>query len=239
MNYHQYTCGNSTDNSCSSVRFVHGVYASTAVYYVTLSNGISVNDILDVTLTNSSNTTSSTIKIAVDTWYSTEMIGYTNKLEDTMYCNDRSIYSLGGWNPDGGSISSPLYFGIRERRSITFQPTLTCNKNDAFTVTESSAGNGKLTYPVGLITADEFIMAGGAGNMLKQSNIYLQHGTYWTMTPLRYSKEGIGEILHIDASLANSISGNHSNGIRPMISLKNSIRISSGEGTVANPFIIE
>ena len=39
----------------------------------------------------------------IDTWYENKMTEYTDKIEDTIYCNDRSIIDLGGWN-----TSSPI-----------------------------------------------------------------------------------------------------------------------------------
>ena len=38
------------------------------------------------------------------------MTEYTTYLEDTVWCNDRSVDDLGGWNPNGGDITSYLYF---------------------------------------------------------------------------------------------------------------------------------
>ena len=100
-------------------------------------------------LTNSSNANSSTIKTAIDNWYQSNMTSYTDKLEDTVFCNDRSISALNGWNPDGGSATAYLYFSGYNRAYSTYSPSLTCtNKNDSFTVSETATGNGKLTYPV-------------------------------------------------------------------------------------------
>ncbi len=51
------------------------------------------------------NTNNSTIKSAIDNWYSNNMTQYTNYLEDTVWCNDRSMDNKesNGWNPAGGS----------------------------------------------------------------------------------------------------------------------------------------
>ena len=39
-------------------------------------------------------TTNSTIKQTVDTWYTSNMTAYTDMLEDTVWCNDRTVYRL-------------------------------------------------------------------------------------------------------------------------------------------------
>ena len=45
---------------------------------------------------------SSTIKTAIDTWYGQNLTGYTSYLEDTVWCNDRSIVV----NPWDGSFGT-------------------------------------------------------------------------------------------------------------------------------------
>ena len=80
-------------------------------------------------------------------------------------------YGLGGWNPDGGSMSKYLYFS-GYNRVYNYTPTLTCSRDiDKFTVS-NSIGNGKLTYPVGLLTADEVMYPGGRDNS-SNSSFYL------------------------------------------------------------------
>ncbi len=63
---------------------------------------------------------------------------------------------------------------------------LTClQQNDAFTVNDTSKGNGALTYPVGLLSMDEVVLAGG----WKEDNkgYYLYSGEYWwTSSPNRF-----------------------------------------------------
>ena len=58
-------------------------------------------------LINVSNENNSTIKTYIDDWYKNNMLNYTNYLEDTVWCNDRSISELNGWNKDS---SGSLYF---------------------------------------------------------------------------------------------------------------------------------
>jgi len=114
-----------------------------------LSDGKSVEDALNEMLYNNDvNTNNSLIKTAIDYWYANNMTAYTKYLEDTVWCNDRSMsnQSTNGWNPNGGSTSTYLYF-----KSVNDDTNLTCkNKNDRFTVNEAN-GNGALTYPVGLL----------------------------------------------------------------------------------------
>ncbi|MBR7041871.1 MAG: hypothetical protein IKI04_00035, partial [Bacilli bacterium] len=143
LNSNHYTCFNTT-GTCESIYYIY--YTSTSyAYYITLFNGKSVSDALSEMLTNSSNENSSTIKTAIDTWYQTNMTSYTSYLEDTPFCNDRTIGTLGGWDPNGGNATQQLLFSPYNRAFTTYTPSLTCTKNDAFTVNATSTGNGDLT----------------------------------------------------------------------------------------------
>ena len=242
LNYHHYTCGSTTDTTCTSVRYVYYIFGpSNNVYYMTLSNGKKVEDALSEMLTNSSNSTNSTIKTAIDTWYQTNMTSYTSYLEDTIYCNDRSIDTLNGWNPDGGIVdttNNTLVFSGNNRANSTYSPSLSCtNKNDSFTVSESAIGNGKLTYPVGLLTSDEAMLAG----MKVGSGVtnYLNTGTmYWLGSPSLVGINGAGEFSNVYDILKYNINVNNYFGVRPSVSLKFGMKISGGEGTAISPFEI-
>ncbi len=60
------------------------------------------------------------------------------------------------------------------------QPQFTCpQENDKFTVKETSGGNGALTYPVGLITADEIVAAGSGQYGTTNENYYLNKRSWY------------------------------------------------------------
>ena len=142
---HHYTC-NSTENKCDIVRYYY--YGN---YYIELNGTENIESALKEMLSNDDvNQKDSTIKSYIDNWYEENMTDYTEYLEDTVFCNDRSIKSLGGWKPDGGSASDYLQF-----KEYDVSSDLTCtNDIDKFTVS-SSIGNGALTYPIGLLTSSE------------------------------------------------------------------------------------
>ena len=242
LNYHHYTCGNASDTSCATVRYVYYVVDGYA-YYINLTNNKKVGNAIADMLTNSGNTNNSTIKTAIDNWYGANMTSYTNMLEDTIWCNDRSIYQLGGWNPDGGnpanSSASYLYFGPYERIAITHVPIVTCpSKNDSFTMTESSTGNGKLTYPVGLLTADEINMAGGLIGTGNPIYYLYTNQNYWVMSPSFFSGNVAFEYYVTTGGILNREYSNEIYGVRPSVSLKPSVMLSGGDGTGNNPYTV-
>ena len=177
---------------------------------------------------DTANTNDSTIKAFIDTWYETNMTSYTLQLEDTVFCNDRSYTTSG----------SDLYFGARARLFINKQPTLKCqNTRDKFTVNTNN-GNGDLTYPVGLITADEIAYAGGVKGP-SNSSYYLYNNTnQWSLSPFgSYDGDGQEFYLASDGSLYNIV-GTNSFEARPVVSLQPGIAKTGGSGTATDPFVI-
>ena len=164
---HHYTCNNST-GSCSVVRYYY--YNSYTIFYMELNDGRNIEEVLeDMLSADDVNQTNSTIKTTIDTWYQNNMTSYTSKLEDTIFCNDRSIRSLGGWNPNGGSNNSDLRF-----KNYNLNSDLSCtNTIDQFSMNNNKA---QLTYPVGLMTANEAYLLNNA--TLRQTG-----QNYWFLSP--------------------------------------------------------
>ena len=116
--------------------------------------------------------------------------------------------------------------------------TLTCpQQNDAFSVSDTSKGNGALTYPIGLLSADEAVLAGTWTDA--NTNYYLYTGSkYWTASAGSYTAVASGNRL-IDS---NRGSPNFSLvdmdiGVKPIINLKAN-SLTKGIGTKDSPYII-
>ena len=211
-------CNNTGDDSAIGGSTFNSTYNDAK--YVGYMYGSSIDD--------ATYTDDSTIKGVVDTWYKTNMTSYTSQLEDTFFCNDRN-YTIS---------ESKLYFGAYTRLFTNKTPTLKCqNTKDKFTV-DASNGNGALTYPVGLITADEMAYAGGV-YYTSNSSFYLYTGqVYWTLSPRGFSGSTAGEsTLGSDGAL-NDDGVRYSYWVRPSVSLKPETEISGGTGTAEDPYIV-
>ena len=224
---HHYTCFNRT-GQCNTLSYVYTATSpvSEYIYYIDLENGKSVEDAKnEMFYNNNVNTTNSTIKTYVDNWYSNNMTSYTNKLEDTIFCNSRyqSLESTNGWNPNGGNLNEHLLFGG--------SPSLQCiNDTDKFSVANNKA---KLIYPVGLLTVEEL-------NLLKNSNLTKTGQQYWLGTPLYYrTKYSYEFTVSTTGGSGMSIVSGGSYGVRPVISLKPMTEYSSGTGTRDNPYVVQ
>ncbi|MGN1379465.1 MAG: hypothetical protein ACI4XR_03600 [Bacilli bacterium] len=224
-----YTCF-TTGTTCTSLYYVHHTSSSTADY-ITLTNGKSVSDALNEMLyADDVNKTDSTMKIYIETWYENNMTSYTSYLEDTTFCNDRSILNLNGWNPNGGSTTEYLQF-----KNYSTNYSLVCsNELDQFRV-----GNAKapLKYPVGLLTAPEVWLAYKDAS---DSTYYLNTGqNFWLGSPCRlYYSSAYGRFVNSYSILSNGGVGK-SYGARLSVSLKPGTGYTSGDGSYISPFLIE
>ena len=228
INNNHYTCM-TTGTTCSSVYYVYATY-STSAYYITLTNGKSVNDaLIEMLYANNVNKNDSKIKNYIDKWYITNLRIYQDKLEDTVFCNDRRISYMAGWDPNGGYASQYLKF----KNNDTSNQSLVCtNENDKFTV-ESSNGNGALIYPIGLLSVPELSLAGYG------SSHYFNNGKYvWLASPDSFFSGSGADVGKVGSYGFNDNFVDSSGGVRPSVSLKPKTYFSSGNGSFTNPFVI-
>ena len=190
--------------------------------------------------------TNSSIKTVLDNWYINNLSGFDKYISKTaIYCNDRTVGS-GSWTSTGNAFYYAAYSRLVDGKS----PTYICgNENDRFTAS-TSTGNGKLTYPIGLITADEVVYA-GAVNETKNTSFYMAQNTvynatfWWTITP-RYWNGIKSCVFYIGGSsqtgslfspIINYVNSTY--GVRPVISLKSCVQYNSGDGTASNPYTVK
>ncbi len=182
------------------------------------------------------NTNNSAIKTYIDTWYENNIKGTSNEkyIIDNIFCNDRSLAPN---NSGTGAGKSSTYYRWDNfaNSSNNNKMMLTCpQKNDAFTVNDTSKGNGALTYGIGLITADEVVLGGGWSS--DNYNYYLYTGqNYWTSSPdffngyVTYGRNVYSNGRANDDNVALT------SGVRPVISLISEI-LEQGDGTMSNPY---
>ena len=238
--YH-YTCFNSS-TSCQSIHYIHTIFNEEKIYayYFTLTGGKKPIDLLNEMFEGDINVKESNAKVKIDEWYKSNMTNYTLQLEDIGFCDDRTYYNFdtSGWNKDYSNYNGLLYFGSYQRL-LKNSPNLVCPRQiDKFTVSTDN-GNGGLKYPVGLVSIDEIIYAGGISQQVNTS-YYLYNGVNnWSFSPTCiYRWDVLKYVLNSSGRFDNKIVTSE-NGIRPVISLKKGTVLSSGTGTATDPFIVE
>ena len=170
---------------------------------------------------NGSEGTASTIKTYLDNWYNTNLKSYEAKIATSDYCNDTS-YRLSG---------STRYYGAHDRLEINYAPSLECADT-------SVNYGGKYKLKVGLLSADEIALAGiGADTQNQTINNYLSKNYLWWPFSPYASNSNYAGIFNVLSTLGSN-GANRSNSVRPVINLKADTKITSGNGTASNPYVV-
>ena len=91
-------------------------------------------------------------------------------------------------------------------------------------------GEATVTDAVGLLNMYEYQSSNNGG-----TNGYLNNGLiWWTLTP--YSSSDVRYVIYGGNSEGDGSPSSSSNGVRPSINLKSSVRIVDGDGTIDNPY---
>ena len=194
--------------------------------------------------------TSSIIKTNVDKFYTDKLSSYASKLDTNAgFCGDRSNLN----RQSGVGTGIVITYNKGYLRVAESTPTLTCeNANDYYTVASASSGNKKLSYPTGLITVDEVVLAGHAGGvfdgyytrMKSNNSSYLVTGSgFCTITPAGgYNPFGFTDWLALLFSVGGSglIDDNYTYGtygLRPVINIRSDVTI-TGSSTMTDPYVV-
>ena len=178
---------------------------------------------------NIKNEVDSNIKLTIDSWYISNLKSYSDYISDNGFCNDRNVGSN-----DGTTAYYSPYF-----RLLRAQPDFKCPNisNDLFTTSASEIGNKSLTYPIGLLTLDEAIYAGYSAQRLNTLNYMYSNYWFWTMSPSTKSSLAVANYTLNKYFGSNWVVSKLS--IRPVINLKSNVEISSGIGTLNDPYVIK
>ena len=195
------------------------------------------------------NETPSSAAEELSSWF--EKIGLNSYLDyidlTSGFINDRTPYERPNITTSSipnktsyGFGAKATYYGPYFRRTTISTPSFRCEyTNDLFTMVNSEGkGNQVLKHPVGLLTSDEAMYAGGS-YPTENTNYYLCTGSnFWTMSPSSYDGTSVN-MMNIQEN--GTISGNNISNtscyLRPVINIKGSVNL-KGDGTMENPYEI-
>ena len=189
----------------------------------------------------------STIKQTIDKWYAETTLKDNDLIADQIFCNDRSASTsavaylptnyttLTSWNSTG----TKYYYGAYGRLSKSKSPVLTCAVDgDRFTVNKiNGKGNSALTYPVGLITADEVAMAGGKPGSDNNTYYLYTNQAYWLGSPTAFDGSYAIEFLVFTSGIFKIDIVVYNDGARPVVSLSSKAKL-SGSGTYNDVYTV-
>lgn len=235
LSTHHYMCLTPGEKQCTEVAFIYRANDNPRYYYIKLSNGTSLDTALNQMLRT--NTSDSNIKFAIESWYKKYLLTYDSYIEDTIFCNDRTIQDIGGWS-ETGDVTQTLKF-----RGYTNHTDISCpNITDKFCVGNSSAHTN---YKVGVLAYPEYFIQ---SVITEEDNSYQY---FWTNTPHSYTTStlinsltmaGVGSSTYgvfariVQGRTTSSSSGNS---VRPSISLKPDTEYLSGTGTLEDPYVVD
>ena len=191
---------------------------------------------------------SSDIKTYLEDWYAnyTDLNKTGTKITDQIYCNDRTASTsdtgIPGEISSWASTGASYYYGAANRLYGDLSnpaPSLICaNANDKFTTT-TAKGNGKLSYPVGLITADEVNMAGAVFKSDNNSYYLYTRDYYWASSPNGVGSKGGASVFLVndDGCLRADRIDIGSLGVRGVASLSSESKL-LGSGTYNDVYIV-
>lgn len=227
-------------NGDGTYRIILNKSAGTSVFSTASTNNYNVGFMYGTTVR--ANTSSSTMKTYLENWYTSNLQNYDSYIDkDAIFWQDRTL-----------NTTNNVYAGWT--RVVNNSPSLVAtNVNDMFSVT-TSKGNGKLTKPIGLITADEIVLAGGTmtgatasayGTYYENRAYYIYTGdctTYgmWTLTPRRIGANST--LNHLIVSKEQAIIYSEPplsvlRHVKPVINLKANTRF-KGTGTKDDPYVV-
>ena len=235
---HHYTCG-STSTTCTQVYYLYNPDGSAKV----LSNGQKYDVIQEKMFSGYNH--SSLVKTMVDNWYAANMRGYTSQLEDAVYCSDRTLKTGPFVSNDESIVGSGLFASFWRNSNGVYSVDCS-NARDAFTVSGVN-GNGKLTYPVGLLTMDEARLAGtsiayGYLSMSTQSSSSSTTHS-WSMSPYTVINSSSRGTLYMIAR--NGMGGDfkaatytETGSVRPVVTVNKDALVYCGSGTTTEPYAL-
>lgn len=227
-------------NGDGTYRLVLNSSAGTSVFSSDSSSTYNVGYMYGTTVHD--NTNNSAIKTFLENWYTSNLQSYDKYIDkDAIFWQDRTY-----------NTSTKVYAGWE--RIINNSPSLVATTvSDMFSVT-TTKGNGALTKPIGLLTADEVVLAGGTsigasatnyGSQVENTKYYLYTGDYptygfWTLTPRRIGSGAANNHMILSKEVAVIWSEpvvTTKRYVRPVINLKANV-LFKGSGTLNDPYVI-
>jgi len=194
--------------------------------------------------------------VALDNWYLNNIANNTEYSKNvdinTGFCNDRELSSgTYGYTGAGYGVQDSAYAPAgrvagsnRGSYRSPQVPTLQCTnkERDLFTHTNANNGNKKLTYPIGMITMDEAIFAGGFAGTQNKSYYLCVDREYHTMTPEYYYSYSTTFSINDQGQIDWGAVAGSNYYIRPVINLKADTKFSYNseftKGSEADPFVV-
>lgn len=188
---------------------------------------------------------SSNAKVLLESWFASNFVGksspsgsdYSTYFGDGIFCGDNSF---------GSTYKETTYLAPYKRVQDT-NPTLECSQQqNQYTLQVSTGGtsgygNNLLTYPVGLLSSDEFMFASISSSsnkdfVLDASTYLYSDAQLFTISPGYIEKSSYMVVVNRSGKIERAVNENAS--MIPAVNFKSDLLFESGDGTSTNPYIV-
>ena len=164
--------------------------------------------------------TNSTIKTNLENWYITNLDDVDDKIKLGYFCNDTTLTNN----------VPPVYYGAYTRLVTNHNPSLKCPDSNV-------TYGGLYKTKIGLITADEMVLA-GIGSSTTDNNYLYDSDYVLSLSPSMFDRNAkiiTSNESHIYYNMQTDVTYFM---IYPVINLNSNVTISQGDGTKNNPYVI-
>ena len=241
------------------VRFSNGQKVATMAYNdANASNGYQASPKSELYLkyiytfgaTRTITSPSSTIRTYLENWFNNKFSDNAY-LVDSIYCNNMSTggpavggvsyYNAYGFNTEIANLEDQNEFVDNLKFKKDF--AIGCeSKEDRYSISSfikpaNPRGNQLLTASVGLITAEEAILAGGEIDLDNTSYFLHRGNSYWTMSPYSYDNVNGAQVAYIDGNGAIKYAPvNTQLDVVPVVTISKNSSVAGGTGKYDDPY---
>ena len=188
---------------------------------------------------------------------------FSLRVADEFFCNDLTNVDITDSEGNVHNVKAaqnlvprrinPNNLNIYDLSNIT--NTLTFKCPNEYSLDVNGLGHHGLTFPIGVLTAQDVVLAGGylsssfdeyegGKTGMQNESYYLYTGfNYWTMSPYSNANNSDPKMIYVNSRGQLEAESTRSEGTRsfhviPVLSLKASATIAAGKGTSKDPYIV-
>lgn len=193
---------------------------------------------------------SSSIRTYLETWFNNNFSDNAY-LVDGIFCNNMSsggdsvggvsYYNAYGYNTEIADLEDQNEYADNLKFKKDFAIGCT-SKEDRYSISSfikpaNPRGNQLLTASVGLLTAEEAILAGGGFNQ-DNTSYFLNRGiNYWTMSPYSYDSVNGAQVVYVNSQGALKYAPvNTQLDVVPVVTINKNAMVASGTGKYNDPY---
>ncbi len=172
----------------------------------------------------------SSVKTTLDSWYTSNLTDYSEYIITSKFCNDFTYEEKTSSGASNSVYYYQSYLNVGSDAAL-YSPSLVCPSSSIF------------TSNIGLISAEEVVLAGSAYRATNTSYYLYNSSAWWTLSPAYYdSTQANGGVFFVDTTggvtdwSRSLLTASYA--LRPVITIDGNLEL-TGDGTLSNPYKID